>query len=209
MLEHMRGGATPDVDDETFTAVLEEAVRTVDAAGVPFLVMGGIGSSTQGRERWTHDIDFFVRPEDAGTALAALGERGFETEETYWDWLFKAERDGVVVDLIFRSSGGIRLTDEMLERARVLDFQGVKTPVIPPEDLLVIKAVVHDEHMPRHWHDGLGLIGRCEMDWDYLLSRARQFGARRVLAMLVYAQSNDLVVPNRVIEQLFDDIYRS
>ena len=200
----MRGGAAPDVDDATFTAVLEEAVRTVEAAGVPFLVMGGIGSSTQGRERWTHDIDLFVRPEDAGTALTALGERGFATEETYWDWLFKAEKDGVVVDLIFRSAGGVRLTDEMLERARVLDFHGVKTP-----DLLVIKAVVHDEHMPRHWHDGLGLIGRCDLDWDYLLTRAHQAGARRVLAMLVYAQSNDLVVPNRVIEQLFDDVYRS
>ena len=38
---------------------------------------------------------------------------------------------------------------------------------------------------------------------------ARQFGARRVLALLVYAQSNDLVVPNRVIEQLFEEIYKS
>ena len=205
----MRGGAAPDVDDATFASVLEEAVRTVEAAGVPFLVMGGIGSSTQGRERWTHDIDLFVRPEDAGTALEALGEQGFETEETFWDWLFKATKHDVTVDLIFRSSGGVRLTDEMLERARVLEFHGVKAPVIPPEDLLVIKAVVHDEHMPRHWHDGLGLIGRCDLDWDYLLTRAHQAGARRVLAMLVYAQSNDLVVPNRVVEQLFEEIYRS
>src|SRR5207244_1880974 len=127
----------------------------------------------------------------------------------YGDWLCTAERCGVVAALIFRASGGIPLTDEMLERARVLEFHGVKAPVIPPEDLLVIKAVVHDEHMPRHWHDALGLIGRCELDWDHLLTLARQHGARRVLALLVYAQSNDLVVPNRVIEQLFDDIYRS
>ena len=41
------------------------------------------------------------------------------------------------------------------------------------------------------------------------MTRARQVGARRVLALLVYAQSNDLVVPNRVVEQLFEEIYRS
>lgn len=32
-------------------------------------------------------------------------------------------------------------------------------------------------------------------------------GARRVLALLIYAQSTDLVVPNDVIEQLYKTIY--
>jgi hypothetical protein len=72
-----------------------------------------------------------------------------------------------------------------------------------------MKAVTHDEHMPRHWHDALGLVSRCGLDWDYVLRRARQAGARRVLSLLVYAQSNDLIVPNRVIEELFDAIYRA
>lgn len=209
MLDHLAGGHEPAVDDETFVAVLRAAVETVRAVGVPFVLMGGIGSATHGRDRWTHDIDLFLRPEDAGRALEALGAAGFETEETHWDWLFKAERSGVVVDLIFRSTGGIVVDEELIERAREHDFRGVVAPVIPPEDLLVIKAVVHDEHMPRHWHDGLGLVARCDLDWDYLLRRARTYGARRVLSLLVYAQSNDLIVPNRVIEQLFDDIYRS
>ena len=205
----MSGGFEPEVDDGTFLAVLDEAVGVLRAADVPFVVMGGISSSTHGRERWTHDADFFVRPEDARRGLEALAEAGFETEETYWDWLFKAFKKQVMVDLIFRSTGGIRLDDEMLARAGEADFHGVSAPMLPPEDLLVIKAVVHDEHMPRHWHDGLGIVGHCELDWDYLLRRARSHGARRVLAMLVYAQSNDLIVPNRVIEELFDAIYRS
>jgi predicted nucleotidyltransferase len=209
VLEYLQGGHEPAVDDETFLAVLAEAVEIVRGADVPFVVMGGISSATHGRDRWTHDVDFFVRPEDAGRALEALAEAGFETEQTYWDWLFKAFRKDVMVDLIFRSTGGIRLDDEMVERAREYEFHGVAAPMIPPEDLLVIKAVVHDEHMPRHWHDGLGILGHCELDWDYLLRRARSHGARRVLAMLVYAQSNDLIVPNRVVEELFDAIYRS
>jgi hypothetical protein len=45
------------------------------------------------------------------------------------------------------------------------------------------------------------------MDWDYLLHRAKQHGARRVLSVLLYAQSNDLTVPNATIRDLFDAIY--
>jgi predicted nucleotidyltransferase len=205
----MRGGQRPEVDEATFLEVLDETVERLEGAGIPFLIMGGISSASHGRERWTHDIDVFLRPEDAGQALATLAAAGFTTEETFWDWLFKAYRQDVMVDLIFRSAGGIGLDDEMLARARRIDFHGVKAPMLSPEDLLVIKVVVHDEQMPRHWHDALGLIGRAELDWDYLVRRARQYGARRVLALLVYAQSNDLIVPNRVIDELYRAIYRS
>ena len=73
--------------------------------------------------------------------------------------------------------------------------------------MLVIKAVVNDEHIPRHWYDALGLISFCPLDWDYLVRRAKQFGARRVLSLLLYAQSNDLVVPAGPIRELFHAIY--
>lgn len=212
MLDHIAADVEPLFDEPHFVEVLRETIGLLEKAGVPFLVMGGIGSSVHGRDRWTHDIDFFVKREDALRALDALADAGYRTEKTFWDWLYKAWHptgDNIDVDLIFRSSGGIRLDDQMLERALPASFRGVPVRVVPAEDLLVMKAVAHDEHMPRHWHDGLGLVSRCDLDWDYLLQRARQAGARRVLALLVYAQSNDLIVPNRVIEELFDAIYRS
>ena len=59
---------------------------------------------------------------------------------------------------------------------------------------------------PRHWHDALGIIASCELDWDYLLERG-QHGARRVLSLLVYAQSDDLVVPDRAIRELASSLY--
>jgi hypothetical protein len=195
--------------DDVFVDVFRDAVTALDAARVPVLVMGGISSTLHGRERWTHDIDLFLRERHARWALDVLAERGFDVEETYWDWLFKAEMKGITIDLIFRSSGGIRVDAEMFDRSTVRPFCGVEARVLPPEDLLVIKAVVHDEHLPRHWYDALGVLGRCDLDWDYLLRRARRHGARRVLSLLVYAQSNDLIVPNRIITQLVDDIYRS
>lgn len=73
--------------------------------------------------------------------------------------------------------------------------------VLAPEDLLVIKAVVHDEQTPRHWYDALGLIKAQEMDWEYLVQRAR-VSPRRVLSLLLYAQSEDHLVPDHAVRDL-------
>lgn len=194
-------------DEVAFQGVLGETIVVLERAVVPHVFMGGIGAATHGRPRWTHDIDVFVRPEDAGRALQALAEAGFRTEQTYPDWLYKAFKHDVMVDVIFKSFGGILLDDEMLARSRSEDFMGHRACIMSPEDLLVIKAVVHDEHMPRHWHDALAIVSRGDLDWEYLLTRARQHGARRVLSLLIYAQSNDLVVPAGPIRALFDAVY--
>jgi len=114
----------------------------------------------------------------------------------------------VLVDVIFHSTGGFYLDDEMLARSVVRPFMGLQLRLIAPEDLLVIKAAVHDERGPRHWHDALGVISVNDFDWDYLLRRARQ-APRRVLSLLVYAHSLDMAVPNYVVRALFRDIYES
>src|SRR5947209_20279915 len=152
-------------DDELCGAVLADTIDILDGAGVPYVFMGGIGAATHGRPRWTHDIDVFVRPEDAGAALRALAEAGFRTEETYPDWLYKAFKHDVMVDVIFKSLGGILLDDEMLARATEEPFLGESARVMAPEDLLVIKAVVYDEHMPRHCHDALPIISPSALTW--------------------------------------------
>ena len=193
-------------DDDMFARVLGETVSALDRALVPHVLMGGIASTTHGRPRWTHDIDVFVKPTDAERALEALSAAGFETERTDVTWLFKGFKEQVMVDVIFKSTGGIHLDDEMVRRAVPCTFLGQRVRIIPPEDLLVVKAVVHDERGPRHWHDALGIIAGTELDWEYLLQRARR-APRRVLSLLVYAQSIDMPVPNRVIRALYDRLY--
>ncbi len=196
-----------DVDEGTFLTVLAETVDALEHKDIPHLVMGGIASATYGRPRSTRDVDVFVRPEDAGLALDALAAAGFRTEQTYPDWLYKAGKDDVPVDVVFLSSGGILLDDEMLGRSNVASYRGKDVRVLPPEDLLVIKALAHEEHMPRHWHDGLAILAHARLDWEYLLRRARAHGARRVLSLLLYAQSNDIVVPNGPVRTLFQAIF--
>src|SRR5919204_2451273 len=187
-------------------AVLGDAVEALDRNEIPYVLIGGLASSLLGRPRTTRDADLLVKREDALRALEALADAGFETEETNPQWIYKAARDDVTIDLIFWVKGDIYLDDEMLARARRLDFEGVEVNVVPPEDLVVIKAAVHDEQTPRHWHDALGVIADNELDWDYLTRRARH-SARRVLALLVYAQSNDLVVTDDVVRSLFGSVY--
>jgi predicted nucleotidyltransferase len=191
-----------EFNEAGFLAALDDCLAGLSDSGVPYLFMGGIASACMGRPRFTHDIDLFVKPQDARRALDGLAAHGFETEVAYPEWLYKGFKHDQMVDVIFRSTGDIYLDEEMLDRAPTMTFMGREVRIVPPEDLIVIKAVVHNEHMPRHWHDALSLIAAAEIDWEYLVRRARK-GVRRVLALLLYAQSNDLVVPWRPVRELF------
>jgi predicted nucleotidyltransferase len=205
-------GSLTESNNQTFYEVLDETVSALDESGVPYTLMGGIAATAQGCHRFTHDIDVFVKPEDAEMALEALEAKGFRTEKTDPLWLFKGFKKNVLVDVIFKSAGTVHLDQEMLERSRVVEFYGRKIRVLGPEDLFVIKALVLNEHCLnfdekclRHLSDLLGLIRSCELDWDYILKRSRS-GPRRMLGLLIYAQSLDLLVPNRVIKALAEQL---
>lgn len=195
-------------DSKVFHEVLDEVLAVLDRSGVPYLLMGGIAATALANHRRTHDIDVFLKPSQGDEALRALGDAGFDIERTDPTWLFKAWKKSVMVDLIFSSSGPIFLDDEMLEHARVIDFNGRQVRILCPEDLFVIKALVLSEHnlsidprCMRHLTDLLFIARTSELDCDYLVKRAR-CGPRRVLSMLIYAQSVDLLVPARAIREL-------
>jgi predicted nucleotidyltransferase len=201
---HYPPGGEPDAD--TLQASLTDVVAALDRAAVEYLLMGGLGSARLGRPRSTDDIDLFVRPEDALRVLEVLDAAGFDTEEHDPTWLFKAWKRDVLVDVIFRSAGEIYVDDEMVARGEVLEHKGVRARVIAPEDLLVIKAAAAAEEVPQHWYDALAIIARCDLDWSYLVRRARQ-APRRVLSLLFYAESIDLAVPREVIEAMLAHVY--
>src|SRR3546814_9285608 len=106
--------------------------------------MGGIGAYSHARPRVTEDIDVFIRPGDVDRVRAVLTGGGFEVVEHDPMWLVKGWKRGVLVDVIFRSSGGIYLDDEMLRRRVTGEYKGIHLPLIAPEDLFVIKR--SEEH---------------------------------------------------------------
>jgi predicted nucleotidyltransferase len=202
---HYAPGERPT--DEAFEQALHDVAQALDGMGLPYLLMGGVGTATMARPRRTDDIDLFVTPEDAPRVLDVLGANGFDTEVANPTWLYKAFKHGVLVDVIFRSMGDVYLDDQMIQRAKVREFKGVQVPVISPEDLLVIKAVAASEDSPRHWFDALAVIARGDLDWDYVLHRARRAGPRRVLSLLLYAESNDVAIPAEPIRELLTVVY--
>lgn len=204
-VDHYPDGELPDED--VLLRTLEETVRALEAGGIDHLLIGGIGSFALARPRVTHDIDVFVRPDGVDRALELLAGAGFAVEVHDPTWLAKAHKRGVLVDVIFRSTGDVYLDDEMLERGQTREYKGVNARVISPEDLVVIKALTTSEANFHHWYDALGIISRCEMDWDYLLRRASEAGPRRVLSLLLYAESSDLAVPTKVVSTLHDVLH--
>jgi predicted nucleotidyltransferase len=189
-----------------FNKVLGETVEAMEEAGIRYVFIGGIASGGLGRPRSTRDIDLFVVPEDADLTLRALARRGFRTEKTDPSWLYKGFKEDILVDVIFKSKGEIYLDPEMYQRVITAEFHGKRLKLVAPEDLLIIKAAAHSELTPNHWHDAIALLSHATIDWQYLIKRARR-APRRTLSLLLYAQSNDIWVPNHIIHELYSGIF--
>jgi predicted nucleotidyltransferase len=207
-IESVRRAVHPEgpPESERLLAVMDDAVGALGAADITFLLIGGLATSMLGRGRGVTDIDLFVRDRDVGSVLSVFQQAGFDTMVVSPNWLAKAFKDDVLVDVISRSTHDITLTDEILAHAIEVDVQGRRLPCVAPEDLIVMKAVATTEDTARYWYDALSVLGRGNIDWPYLNRRAKQHGARRMLGFLFFAQSMDLLVPDEVIADLLDAV---
>ncbi|MBC7692540.1 MAG: nucleotidyltransferase [Methylotenera sp.] len=192
----------PELADR-FNRVLGDTIEALEEGKIRYAFIGGIASGGLGRPRSTHDIDVFIKPEEAELTLRALAKKGFRTEKTDPSWLYKGFKENILVDVIFKSKGEIYLDTEMYQRVVTAEFHGKQLRFVSPEDLVVIKALAHSELTPGHWHDALALLSHANIDWEYLLKRAQKKGPRRMLSLLCYAQSADIYVPKNVIDQLY------
>jgi hypothetical protein len=193
--------ARTGVNEQDFVDAFSTAAAALEGAGVPYLFMGGIASIVHGRTSWTHDLDVFIRRADEPGAVQALVAAGYRVDPTPSSWLTKLWMGDVFLDMIYSSTGPVELDDAMLERGERAEVWGQKVPVLGPEDLVVTKALAHGEETAHYWWDALAIIAKRELDWEYLLMRARR-GPRRTLSLLLYAQSVDLAVPDHVIRRL-------
>jgi predicted nucleotidyltransferase len=195
-------------DLETLEKILFEAIDIIENSNIPYALIGGVAAKSLGRPRITHDIDLFVKPDDANRTLEALERNGFTTQKRDPFWLFKAWKENILVDVIFKSSGDIYFDEEVRSHVRRMIYLGRSVNAISPEDFLIIKAAAHQENNPHHWHDALAVLKQGNLDWDYLLKRAKH-APRRILSLLVYGQANDIAVPNDIIKRLYNCVYES
>ncbi len=186
-----------------------EAMEFLARANVPFMVGGAFAFIHQaGIDRYTKDLDIFVRPSDVQALLRASAEAGFEADLVYSHWLAKIRSPTGFVDVIFSSGNGVAVVDDQwFDHAVEHEVLGVKVLVAPPEESIWSKAFV----MERERFDGADvahiiLAVGDKLDWDRVIERFgpywRVLLAHLVLFGFIYPSQRGTKVPAEVLEKL-------
>ena len=151
-----------------------EAIRSLKAAGIDFLVGGAYAYATYtGIYRDTKDLDLFPRKRDALGALDVLEKAGWRVERTDEVWLYKAFRGEWFVDFIFSSGNGVAVVDdEWFSHAKRAVVMGEDVLVAPAEEMIWSKGFVCE----RERYDGADVnhlirAAGNEMDWSRVMRR--------------------------------------
>jgi hypothetical protein len=174
---------------------MKRAAAALRDAGVPFMLGGGLAAWARGGPPTDHDVDFFVEESDAGRALEALTEAGMKPEQPPEEWLLKAHDGDVLVDIIFRPSGGA-VGATHFERATEMEVLGQTLLVASIDDVLVTKLLALSEQEP-DFSAVLALARalREQIDWDDVRARTEESPFARAFFTLV--QGLGIVDPNR------------
>lgn len=159
-------------------AVYLDAIRVTRKTGARFLLGGAFGlASYTGRWRNTKDLDFFVRATDKDRIVDALTKAGFDdyhpTLAYDRGWIYRAVREDVLVDVIWRTPNRRSEVDEQwFERSRRLVLNGEELAVLPAEELLAVKLYVLQRDRC-DWPDLLNLLYTAcdDMEWPHVLAR--------------------------------------
>jgi hypothetical protein len=140
----------PSAPPDNLTALLatmKRASAALRGANVDFMLGGGLAIWAKGGPPTDHDVDFFVREQDAERALQALADVGMRPERPPEDWLFKAHDGPILVDLIFHPAGG-PVEDEHFARATEQEVHAQRLLVASIDDVLATKLLALTEQEP-------------------------------------------------------------
>ena len=154
--------------------VYQEAIRTLNDAGIPYIVSGlyAIYEYT-GIYRKTKDLDLLFEPGWVIRAAEALKGAGFRTTLTNSHWLAKARKDGILVDLVFGMANGLHLIDELWVRhARTGILAAHPVRIAPPEELILHRLFISERHRTDVADIAHLVMARgAELDWERLIWR--------------------------------------
>jgi hypothetical protein len=187
--------STPDEFAHLIDAMKVAAAALRDAE-VPHLLGGGLAAWARGGPPTEHDVDFFVRAEDAERALAALVEAGMRPERPPEGWLLKAWYEDTLVDLIFDPAGG-RITDEHFQRGERLEVMAQPLDVASLDDVMITKLLSITEMQP-DFASVLELARslREQIDWNFVRERTASSPFARSFFTLV--EELGIVEPSQV-----------
>jgi hypothetical protein len=158
----------------TYAHVIEAAL----GRGVPIAVGGGLAFSAYA-QRWrsTKDIDFYILHRHVEEMIDVVRGAGFQDyyEQLPYDrrWIYRAHRDGLIVDLIWSMANYLAETDAgWLTGGAELQIRGTTVKLLPIEELIWAKLYVLQRDRC-DWPDLLNLIyvQAAQIDWSRLLAR--------------------------------------
>lgn len=148
---------------------LGEVALRLDRSSIPWAVFAGAAASAYGATRPLTDIDILV-PATEWNRLLALFPEG--DVEFYQKGMLVLGLPGL--DLL-AGMGFVNLDAEMAARLTRREIAGVDVPVIPPEDNILIKALMGrgTEEGKHDWEDIEAMMSHLPvLDWEYLRWRA-------------------------------------
>ena len=170
------GQFIPPEDWAIYSAVLSHA----RASGVRFAMSGGFtGSFYTGVWRNTKDMDLCVLPSNREALIDATRRAGLHDlhDEKPYDrrWIYRATRDGVIVDTIWQLANfRDQVDDAWLECGPEVVLYGESVRLVPPEEMIWSKIhIVQRERCD--WPDVINLIYAtgAALDWSRLIRRMR------------------------------------
>jgi hypothetical protein len=174
-----------DFDFEIILRTMKKAAGAIRDADVPFLLGGGLAVWARGGAKTEHDVDFFVKPEDAERAQQALVRAGMTAEKPPEGWLLKAWDADVLVDLIFDPRGG-PVDDDWFERAEELDVYAVTMLVASLDDVLVTKLLaLTEQNLDYSSVLETARAVREQLDWDEVRRRCEGSPYAKAFLLLV------------------------
>src|SRR5262249_12197467 len=124
--------------------LFREVLASLENAKKQYAVAGAFALQKHtGIFRSTKDLDIFLSPEEARSALRRLKGEGLRCEVCDPIWLAKVHRDEYFVDLITGMSNGVLTVDQSwIDRAEPSMVLGGRSRVLAAEELLASKLFV-------------------------------------------------------------------
>jgi hypothetical protein len=155
-------------------AFYKEALRTLNESTIPYILGGAYAlRKYTGIERYTKDLDVFVKERDCRRVLDLFECKGFAVDLLFPHWLGKIYCGDEFVDVIFSSGNGLCLVDDDWFRYAAADeIFGFPVLLSPPEEMIWSKGFI----MERDRFDGADiahLLNACaeRIHWPRLLRR--------------------------------------
>ena len=146
----------------TLLAALADLMKWLDAANMPFMIIGGVAASVLGKPRLTQDVDALaILPEgEWANAVSTAARHGILPRiENPLDFarrsrvlLMRHVESGIDIDVTF---GGLSFEQAAIDNSKLHDIGDLRVRLPRVEDLLIMKAVAR---RPKDLQDIEGLL---------------------------------------------------